>query len=1031
MPVASFEHLRDAQATFLALALLLSCAPTAVAQTPIRVATTPSTNPTTFLQSVTFTANVVYGTSSPSNTGSVTFYDGATSLATIDFNSGQGSSRLFNSQTDSLSQPIHGGFAEQAAAMLQIPTSQQSQNNIGSASLPDMFSCNNAAGCTTSSLYPYQVGKYPLTYPLGIESNSITLLEHGYNDLSNIGNNQSPQQLDYFHGGYLAWLLMFGTPDAQKLTAAKNCVATGTWTAAPSIFPPGSLMSSAGGSTLTCAAPHATDAGIIAFKSTGSSATFTVSIANAGSTQTVFDSYTQSSIFNQTASYTTGWGGTSNLYAVGQPNLSGGATTVTYTCVQASAADPCVAVAPYFLSSANSLNDTPIVQSMLVSYDCGNGSCGVGDHTDASTNQVRAEQTMADNEMLANGVNVVYYDPNQPPNGYNPNLLEQTSQVAQYEVQAAGSGYSSGAMTFTGCTINPTATAALVAGVITPGTYYTTTGGACAGGTPAVQFTGGGAGASATAAAEADGTHPNSIGATSIATIAAAQLNATMAVTGANAFTVSYTTNLLSIGSHQITATVNPPAGFASSSASLTQIVDAPPATSTTLDVTPPSIAFGAPVTLTATVAYTASVAPSGTITFINGTTSLLTVPMTNGAASYTAPNLTGGPHFLTAVYSGDINNLASTSAIVAIQVNPATTSTTLAVSTLTSSYGVQIGATATVSNATTTPATGTVTFMNGAQVLDVANIAAGTASFSSSTLPAGVDSITASYSGNANFTATTSAPLSLIIAGAGTTTAFTLSNSNLTLNANVLSLTSGMPTGSVRFYEGQTLVGTGTLANGLASFTITALPAENLPVSAKYSGDTNFTQSASQPIPILSIIPAQTSLTVPVAGTISDSITLLAASGFSGTLQLSCVGLPQNATCSFQAASVNFPNATNSASTTLTIQTGVRTAALTQPQFPFQSNASRLNALAGFVWLPGLLATVLVRRRELHLRARARSRLTALLLTCLCTLVTACGGSLISLIPSATPAGSTNLQIFATNPTGVSQTAAVSLTVQ
>ena len=60
----------------------------------------------------------------------------------------------------------------------------------------------------------------------------------------------------------------------------------------------------------------------------------------------------------------------------------------------------------------------------------------------------------------------------------------------------------------------------------------------------------------------------------------------------------------------------------------------------------------------------------------------------------------------------------------------------------------------------------------------------------------------------------------------------------SLTKTATVVTQTSLTPTGTVGFYEGPTLVGTGTLANGMASYTATALPAGNVTVTAKYSGD-------------------------------------------------------------------------------------------------------------------------------------------------------------------------------------------------
>ncbi len=60
--------------------------------------------------------------------------------------------------------------------------------------------------------------------------------------------------------------------------------------------------------------------------------------------------------------------------------------------------------------------------------------------------------------------------------------------------------------------------------------------------------------------------------------------------------------------------------------------------------------------------------------------------------------------------------------------------------------------------------------------------------------------------------------------------------------------LVSGTPKLTVNFYEGQTQIGTGTLANGVASFTASSFPAGDVVVSAQCSRDANFTRSASPP---------------------------------------------------------------------------------------------------------------------------------------------------------------------------------------
>jgi len=265
-----------------------------------------------------------------------------------------------------------------------------------------------------------------------------------------------------------------------------------------------------------------------------------------------------------------------------------------------------------------------------------------------------------------------------------------------------------------------------------------------------------------------------------------------------------------------------------------------------------------------------------------------------------------------------------------------------------------------------------------------------------------------------------------LTISQAGTSTTFALSNSNLTLTANVVSLTSGTPTGSVGFYEGQTLVGTGTLTNGVATYTTASFPAGNVVVSAQYSGDANFTESESSPILMLSVTPAQTSITVSQAGSVTDALSLSVASGFSGTLQLSCMGLPQGAACSFQPSSITFTGTNNAANTTLTVQTGMSASAVASPLYPF--NGHNLTALAGLFGLPSLaLLGFTWKTRRLH--PRIHLLLILLMLGCTCAGLTACGSTAPTLPQS--PTGTSTVQVIASDSSGFSQTTSLNLTVQ
>lgn len=83
------------------------------------------------------------------------------------------------------------------------------------------------------------------------------------------------------------------------------------------------------------------------------------------------------------------------------------------------------------------------------------------------------------------------------------------------------------------------------------------------------------------------------------------------------------------------------------------------------------SPATGASVTLTASVVPNPSLpVPTGTITFSDGATVLATVPLdASGTAALQTSSLPNGSNNVTAIYSGDVNYAAATSAVVVIDV--------------------------------------------------------------------------------------------------------------------------------------------------------------------------------------------------------------------------------------------------------------------------------------------------------------------------------------------------------------------------
>jgi hypothetical protein len=284
------------------------------------------------------------------------------------------------------------------------------------------------------------------------------------------------------------------------------------------------------------------------------------------------------------------------------------------------------------------------------------------------------------------------------------------------------------------------------------------------------------------------------------------------------------------------------------------------PAASTTTSLqssSNPSV-FGQSVTLTATVTGNS---PTGTVQFKDGATSLgMPVTLSSGAASLTTMALTPGGHNITAVYSGDTDNIGSTSSMFTQTVNQAATSTGLLSSINPSAAGQSSTFTATVtvlSPGAGTP-TGTVTFFFGDGLSSTVNLTGSTAGSAHSYAVGGTYTVTAVYGGDGNFSGSNSSNLSQQVTTVSSTAVTSSLNpsafgQSVTLTATV---TGNSPTGTVQFKDGATSLGTPvTLSSGAASLTTMALTPGGHNITAVYSGDTNnvgstspmFTQTVNQ----------------------------------------------------------------------------------------------------------------------------------------------------------------------------------------
>jgi hypothetical protein len=308
------------------------------------------------------------------------------------------------------------------------------------------------------------------------------------------------------------------------------------------------------------------------------------------------------------------------------------------------------------------------------------------------------------------------------------------------------------------------------------------------------------------------------------------------------------TLTTLGVGTHVVSAIYAGDAnviGSTSSSVTISVVAPAAPTTTTLSSSLNPAI-VGQTVTLTASVSSATAGTPTGSITFRQGTTVLATVPMSGAQATYSPNSLVQGSFGFTAVYSGDAQYIASTSATLVQQFNKASTTTTLTSTPNPSNGGQLVTFTATVSSAHPAGPTGSVTFRRGSTFLATVPVLGGSAVYATSALPSGSPQITAVYSGDIRYLTSTSAALTQQVNAGVTTTVLTISPSpssnqqTVIFTATVTSSTGVIPTGLVTFKIGGTTIGMPVLLNASGVAVIgTSLPTGRYNgIRAQYEGD-------------------------------------------------------------------------------------------------------------------------------------------------------------------------------------------------
>lgn len=316
----------------------------------------------------------------------------------------------------------------------------------------------------------------------------------------------------------------------------------------------------------------------------------------------------------------------------------------------------------------------------------------------------------------------------------------------------------------------------------------------------------------------------------------------------------------LTAGTHNISASYAGDANFSGSASSAVSQLITKASTSALLTASPNPDVFGQSVTFAVTVAPSGTNAaiPTGTVTFADGSSTIGTNTLDNtGKAVLSISALSAGVHSISATYSGDNGFSVSTSAPVSETVNRSPSATTLSSTPNPSTFGQAVILTATVTAIPGIPS-GVVSFMDGATTIGSASLdKTGKATISVSTLGAGSHTVTANYSGDANFgpsSASGPAGVSQVVSQSGTATVLSTSLGSSVYGQAVVFTAAvtapgggGIPSGTVSFLDGSVTLGSAPLdSSGNASLTVGSLAVGVHSVLASYSGNANFLSSRS-----------------------------------------------------------------------------------------------------------------------------------------------------------------------------------------
>lgn len=431
------------------------------------------------------------------------------------------------------------------------------------------------------------------------------------------------------------------------------------------------------------------------------------------------------------------------------------------------------------------------------------------------------------------------------------------------------------------------------------------------------------------------------------------------AVDGVNVATVktnvqgvaTYTAPSLSVGQHAVIATFAGSGNFAGKqSTTLTEQIQQNP-TTTTLSASPNPVQQGQPLVVSIAVSATQGTsAPTGSVALVQGSTILATAtltPPTSGVistATFSISSLPAGLDSIQVNYSpADGNFVASSSPLSTVTVSLIVSSLTVIPSANPSPALSAVTFSATLLGGSTPLGGASVVFaVDGTNVATATTNAQGIATYTASSLSVGPHTVTASFAGSSSYTGAQSTSLSEQIQANPTTATLSASPNPVQQGrpfsvSVAVSATQGTaaPTGTVALMQGSTYLATATLTSptsgviSTATISISSLPAGSDSIQVNYTpADANFVASSSSlstvtvDVPDFSVAANPTSMSIESGQSGSSTVTIRSLGLFAGSVQLSCgSGLPEYMSCSFAQSTVTL-SANGMASSTLTIST-------------------------------------------------------------------------------------------------------------